>query len=183
MLERHVFLIGMPGSGKSSLGRKVAANLRLSYTDMDRKIAEVLGCASVAEVFERWGEETFRRAETNLLIHLSGETPGLVSTGGGTIMNPENRELMRNFGCILLIDRPLDLILSDIKLDDRRPTLIEKGIGEVERLYRERIDTYRASADLVLNNDGSFYAGVSALERLLRLRFRLETPAKGAEKP
>ena len=181
MLERHVFLIGMPGSGKSSLGRKVAANLKLSYTDMDRKIAEILGCASVAEVFERWGEAAFRTAETNMLIQLSRETPGLVSTGGGTVMNPENRELMRNFGCIILIDRPLDLILSDIKLDDRRPTLAEKGIGEVERLYHERIETYRSSADIVLQNDGSFYAGVAALERLLRMRFRLEAPAKGAE--
>ncbi len=181
MLERHVFLIGMPGSGKSSLGRKVAANLKLPYTDMDRKISEILGCASVAEVFERWGEDAFRTAETNMLIELSRETPGLISTGGGTVMNPVNRELMRNFGAILLIDRPLEMILSDIKLDDRRPTLAEKGKGEVERLYAERIATYRGSADYVLNNDGSYYAGVAALERLMKLRFRLDAPAKGGE--
>lgn len=181
MLERHVFLIGMPGSGKSSLGRKVAATLKLPYVDMDRKIAEVLNCVSVADVYERWGEEVFTRAETNLLIQLSWDSPGLVSTGGNTVMDPENRELMRNLGAIVLIDRPLELILSDIKLDDRRPNLIDKGKDEVEKLYWERIDTYRACADLVLVNDGSYYSGVAALERLLKTRFRLDTPSKGAE--
>ena len=84
-------------------------------------------------------------------------------------------------GVIILIDRPLEQILSDIKLDDRRPNLIGQGLGEVERLYRERIDVYRSSADLTMVNDGSYFNGVSSLERLLKTRFRLETPAKGAE--
>lgn len=181
MLERHIFLIGMPGSGKSSLGRKVAANLRLSYVDLDRRIAEVLGCTSTADVYDRYGEEGFQRAETNMLIELSREAPCMISTGYDTVLSDVNRELMRNMGVIILIDRPLEQILSDIKLDDRRPNLIGQGLGEVERLYRERIDVYRSSADLTMVNDGSYFNGVSSLERLLKTRFRLETPAKGAE--
>ena len=181
MLERHIFLIGMPGSGKSSLGRKVAANLRLSYIDLDRRIAEVLCCSSTADVYDRYGEEAFQRAETNMLIELSREAPCMISTGYDTVLSDVNRELMRNMGVIILIDRPLDQILSDIKLDDRRPTLQEKGIGEVERLYEERIGVYRGSADMTMVNDGSYFSGVSSLERLLKMRFRLDTPAKGAE--
>lgn len=181
MLERHIFLIGMPGSGKSSLGRKVAANLRLPYLDTDRRIAAELGCTSTADVYERFGEEAFCNAETNMLIQLTREAPGLVSTGGSTVMDPRNREIMRNHGVIVLIDRPLEQILADIKLDDRRPNLIDKGLDEVERLYRERIDVYRAAADYRLINDGNYYTGVSGLERLIRLHFRLDTPAKGTE--
>ena len=65
MLERHIFIIGMPGSGKSSLGRKVAANLRLGYVDTDRRIAELVGI-SIPEIFKKYGEAKFRTAEKNL---------------------------------------------------------------------------------------------------------------------
>ncbi len=172
MLERHVFLIGMPGTGKSSLGRKVAANLKLPYVDTDRRIAEILSCGSTAEVFERYGEQGFRNAETNLLIQLTREDPCLVSTGGGTVLREENRTIMQNYGLILLVDRPLEQILKDIKLDDRRPNLVGKGLEDVEKLYNERIGIYRESADIVLDNSKGYYAGVAGLEKLLRLRFK-----------
>ena len=86
MLNRHVFLIGMPGAGKSSLGRRAANELGLPFIDMDQRILELLGCATTAEVFSRFGENAFRVAETNLLIHLTREQPAIVSTGGGTVM-------------------------------------------------------------------------------------------------
>lgn len=166
MLERHVFLIGMPGCGKSSLGKKVASTLRIPYVDMDRRITEAVGC-SVTDIFERYGEQAFRNAETNTLIQLTREQPSLVSTGGGTVLREENRAIMRNSGVIVLIDRPLEDIMGDIKLD-RRPLLAQKGLGEVERLYHQRIDTYRAVADFVLSNNSGYYAGLSALEQIMR---------------
>lgn len=166
MLERHVFLIGMPGCGKSSLGKKVASTMRVPYVDMDQRIADGVGCA-VADIFERYGEQAFRNAETNTLIQLTREQPSLISTGGGTVLREENRAIMRNFGVIVLIDRPLEDIMGDIKLD-RRPLLAKKGLGEVERLYRERIDTYRALADFVLDNNNGYYAGLNGLEQIMR---------------
>lgn len=169
MLERHIFLIGMPGSGKSSLGRKVANNLRLPFVDMDRKIQEILN-GTVNEIFERYGENAFRVAETNMLIHLMGTTPSIVSTGGGVVMNPENCKLMRAAGAIILVDRPLKQILSDIKLD-RRPLLAEKGLGEVERLYFERIDTYRSMADYTIVNGGDYFSGVDVLQKMITDHF------------
>ena len=87
-------------------------------------------------------------------------------------MRPENREIMRNFGLILLVDRPLEMILSDIKLD-RRPLLAAKGLEEVERLYRERIDTYRAVADFSIVNDRDYFYGVDTMEKAIRQRFGL----------
>ena len=171
MLERHIFLIGMPGSGKSSLGRRVANQLRLPYYDTDMRITQAVGC-SVNDIFARYGEQAFRHAETNMLTQLTRERPGLVSTGGGMVLREVNRTIMRNHGVIILIDRPLDDILGDIKLD-RRPMLAQKGLPEVERLYHERIDTYRAAADAVLDNSHGYHAGVAGLEKLIYTMFNI----------
>lgn len=171
MLDRHVFIIGMPGCGKSSLGRRVANNLGIRYVDTDQRIEQAVGC-TIPEIFERYGEQAFRNAETNMLIQLTREEPSIISTGGGTVMRDENRAIMRNSGLILLIDRPLEQIMGDIRLD-RRPLLAKKGIGEVERLYHARIDTYRAAADLVLDNSLGYQSGMINLERMLARTFGL----------
>ena len=166
MLERHVFLIGMPGCGKSSLGRKVGSMLRVPYVDMDQRISDTVGC-SISEMFEHYGEQAFRNAETNTLIQLTREKPSLISTGGGTVLRENNRAIMRNHGVIVLIDRPLEEIMGDIKLD-RRPLLAQKGLSEVERLYHERIDIYRSAADFVMDNSNGYHAGLRGLEQIMR---------------
>lgn len=166
MLERHVFLIGMPGCGKSSLGRKVGNMLHVPYVDMDQRISDAVGC-SISDIFERYGEQAFRNAETNTLIQLTREAPSLISTGGGTVLRENNRAIMRNHGVIVLIDRPLEEIMGDIKLD-RRPLLAQKGLSEVERLYHERIDIYRSVADFVMDNGNGYHAGLRGLEMIMR---------------
>ena len=169
MIDRHVFLIGMPGSGKSSLGKRVAGNLGIPYVDTDARISAAAGCP-VTEIFARWGEDAFRSAETNVLAQVVYERPSVVSTGGGMVLRDVNRAIMRNHGLIVLIDRPLADIMSDIKLD-RRPLLAAKGIDEVPRLYEQRIDKYRAAADVVLDNSHGYQNGVYDLERLVRSLF------------
>ena len=171
MLTRHIFIIGMPGSGKSSLGRRVANNMRIPYVDMDQRISDGVGC-TIPQLFERYGEQAFRNAETNTLIQLTREEPSIISTGGGTVLRETNRTIMRNHGVIILIDRPLEDIMTDIKLD-RRPLLAQKGLGEVERLYHERIDIYRSVADAVLDNGHGYHAGMYGLEKLIRTMFNV----------
>ena len=170
MPDRHIFLIGMQGCGKSSLGKRVARETGLSFMDTDAMVAASAGC-TVNEFFEKYGEETFRRAETGALSLLTREHPMIISTGGGTIMNPVNRHIMRAWGAIVLIDRPLEEILSDIKLD-RRPTLRDGGLAEVERVYNERIQIYRDLADIVVRNDRGYHMAVYTLTRLVRERFQ-----------
>ncbi|MBQ6060041.1 MAG: shikimate kinase [Clostridia bacterium] len=169
MPDRHIFLIGMQGCGKSSLGKRVARETGLSFMDTDAMVAASAGC-TVNEFFEKYGEETFRRAETGALSLLTREHPMIISTGGGTIMNPVNRHIMRAWGAIVLIDRPLEEILSDIKLD-RRPTLRDGGLAEVERVYNERIGIYRDLADITVRNDQGYHMAVYTLTRLIRERF------------
>lgn len=169
MIDCPIFLIGMPGSGKSSLGKRLAGRLQMRYVDTDQRICDVAGC-NVTNIFARYGEQAFRNAETNVLTQIAYEPPAVISTGGGMVMREINREIMRNHGVIVLIDRPLADIMGDIKLD-RRPLLAQKGLGEVERLYHERIGVYRALADATLDNSQGYYNGMYNLERLVRDMF------------
>ena len=169
MLDRHIFMIGMQGCGKSSLGKRVAKETGLPFADTDAWVAQSADC-TVNEFFERYGEEAFRLAETRVLAALTRARPMIISTGGGTVMNPVNRHIMRSWGRIVLIDRPLEDILGDIKLD-RRPTLRDGGLAEVERVYRERIPVYRELADITLRNDQGYHMAVYTLTRLIRERF------------
>ena len=169
MIDRHIFLIGMPGSGKSSLGKRLAGRLRMTYVDTDQRICEALGL-TMQEIFQYYGEEPFRNAETNILAQIVFQPPAVVSTGGGMVLRKENRLMMRDHGVIVLIDRPLADIMSDIKLD-RRPLLAQKGIEEVPRMYEARINLYRSAADLVLSNSQGYFNGVDNLERLVRETF------------
>ena len=93
------------------------------------------------------------------------------------VMREVNREIMRNHGIILLVDRPLEEIMGDIKLN-RRPMLAAKGLPEVERLYHERIETYRSVADVVLDNSHGYYAGLAGMEKIIRRQFNLNAPAR-----
>ena len=165
MVNMHIFLVGMPGSGKTSLGRRTAQNLNLRFVDTDQRVSEMLGM-TVNEVFDTLGEAFFRNAETGALMELVGQPPCIVSTGGGICMNQENVTLMQNHGVIVHIDRPLDQILSDIKLE-RRPNLAGGSHEDVIDLYNRRIGYYRAAADYRLDNSKGFVMGVKNLTEII----------------
>ena len=169
MPDRHIFLIGMQGCGKSSLGKRVARETGIPFADTDAIVAQSIG-GTVNDFFAQYGEEQFRRAETGALVLLTRVRPSIISTGGSTVMNPENRHIMRSWGRIVWIDRPLEEILSDIKLD-RRPDLRDGGLAEVERTYREQMPVYRDLADITVQNDKGYHMAVYTLSRLVQERF------------
>lgn len=164
-MDRHIFLIGMPGSGKSALGRRVASKLQLPYLDMDVYLTEVTGM-DTAQLYQHFGDQAFRDAETRLLQELVGVTPGIISTGGGTCLRPENRALMQNHGVIVYIDRPLDDIMSNFRAE-KRPLLAQKSREEVEALFNERKPIYCNLADITMDNGQGFQNGLAALEEIV----------------
>ena len=165
-MERHIFLVGMPGSGKSALGRRVAQKLQIPYLDTDVYLTEATGM-NTAQLYTTFGEQAFRDGETRLLQQLVNATPGIISTGGGVCLREENRRLMRNHGLIVLIDRPIDDIMLDIRAE-KRPFLAQKGREEIERIYNERMPIYKSAADVVMDNGKGFHNGLASLEEIVR---------------
>ena len=156
----------MPGSGKSALGRRVAAKLQMPYLDTDVYLTETTGM-NTAQLYEMFGEQAFRDGETRLLEDLINATPGVISTGGGVCLREINRSLMKNHGIIVLIDRPIDNIMLDIRAE-KRPLLAQKGREEIERIYNERMPIYRSAADIVMDNGNGFHNGLASLEEIVR---------------
>lgn len=169
VLNRQIFLIGMPGSGKSTLGKRAARELDLSFLDLDDWIEDRAGM-SIPEIFEQYGEEGFRKMETGALSFLTRTRPGLVSVGGGTPMKAENRTIMRGWGSIILLDRPLEQILSDIRTEDR-PLLKDNPEEKLRELYDLRMPVYRQLADVTIRNDSDFQTAEALLVRVLRERY------------
>ena len=165
MVDMHIFLVGMAGAGKTSLGRRLATNLNLPFIDTDQRVSEIMGM-SVIEIFQSFGEAFFRNAESGVLMELVGKPPCVVSTGGGLPTVQENVQLMQNLGIIIHVDRPLDQILSDIKME-RRPTLIGGSHENVIDQYNERIGYYRACADYRLDNSHGFAVGLQTLTQMV----------------
>ena len=166
-MKRHIFLIGMPGSGKSALGRRVASKVGLPYLDTDVYLTETTGL-DTAQLYSRYGEEAFRDGETRLLQLLVSATPGIISTGGGVCLREINREIMRNHGYIVLINRPIEDIMLNVRAE-KRPFIAQQGISELQRIYDERMPIYDSVADCVMNNGQGFHAGLSTLEKIVRL--------------
>lgn len=165
MIPMHIFLVGMAGGGKTSLGKKLAANLNLRFVDTDQRVSEMMGM-TVNEIFAAFGEAFFRNAETGVLMTLAEDEPCIVSTGGGLPTVKENVQLMQNHGIIIHIDRSIDQILSDIKLD-RRPTLEGGTHEDVIAQYNQRIGYYRSCADYTLDNSHGFILGAANLTKLV----------------
>ena len=166
MINMHIFLVGMAGAGKTSLGRRLAQNLNWRFVDTDQRVCEMLGMTSVNEIFQTLGEPFFRNAETGALIELVGQPPCVVSTGGELCTFSENVTIMKNHGVIIHIDRPLDQIISDIKTD-RRPLLAGGTHEDVIDQYNRCIGHYRAAADYRLDNSKGFIVGAKNLTDLV----------------
>ena len=136
----NIILIGMPGSGKSSVARALGRRLNRPVADVDDLVARRAGM-TIPEIFARFGEARFRDMESEVVSALADDGGQVVATGGGTILREKNVEALRQNGRLFLLDRPLDELLprSDRPLGDTRE--------KVERLYRDRMPLYRAAAD------------------------------------
>ena len=165
VLPMHVFLVGMTGGGKSTLGRKLAANLNIRFVDTDERVSEMLGMTDAAIIMQ-FGEAFYHNAESGVLMELSAEPPCIVATGGGLPMVKENVQLMQNQGIIIHVEKPLDQLLADAAA---RPQSREDALShdEIIAQYNKRIGHYRACADYTLDNAYGPIVGLSTLTALV----------------
>ncbi len=142
-----VFLIGMMGAGKTTIGRQLAAALGRKFVDLDQAIEARCG-VRVATIFDIEGEAGFRRRETAALDEYSHKTGLVLATGGGTVLAPENREMLKSRGCVVYLRAGADELWRRVARDRNRPLLhtpdprqrLADLIAQRERLYAELAD-------------------------------------------
>ncbi|MGZ8259036.1 MAG: shikimate kinase [Caldimonas sp.] len=149
-----VALIGMPASGKSSIGKAVARRLVLPYADCDQSIERRAGC-SIAAFFERNGEAAFRDLEAEMLRTLVTDPASVIATGGGVVLRAENRELLRTrTRCVYLRASP-ELLWRRLRRDRRRPLLqVAEPEQRLRQMSAERGPLYEETAAIVIDTDG-----------------------------
>jgi shikimate kinase len=147
----NIFLVGMMGAGKTTVGRQLAKLLGKAFHDCDHEIESRTG-VRVSVIFEIEGESGFRKRETEELGRLTALPNVVLATGGGAVLDPENRELLRTRGFVIYLHaQPKDL-WQRTRHDKSRPLLqTPDPRASVEELYRVRDALYREVADLVVD--------------------------------
>ncbi len=145
--KENIVLIGMPSSGKSTVGKEIAKRLGRTFIDTDMLIEEKMGI-SISEIFGEMGEEKFRSIESEVIKEISEYTGVVIATGGGAILKEENISALSQNGRIYFLDRPLKLLLptSDRPLTSTKEALLKK--------YNERYSIYERSADVKIDASG-----------------------------
>jgi shikimate kinase len=157
MAKGNIFLVGMMGAGKTTLGRTLAQRLQLEFADTDKVLVARTG-VPVATIFEIEGEEGFRRRESAVLAELAEREGLVIATGGGAVLSEDNRALMRNHGTVVYLRARLESLWERTRHDSTRPLLatpdphatLAEILSKREPLYREAahviVDTGAQSA-------------------------------------
>ena len=155
--KRNIVLIGMPGCGKTTIGKAVANETGKSFIDTDDEIVKKAGM-SIPELFEQFGEKKFREIEAEVIKEVSAQQSAVIATGGGAVLNPLNVSLLKENGIIVFIDRPIeDLVTTDDRpLSSNRELLIKR--------YRERYSIYKSSAQAEIRAVKDLNANIAAVK-------------------
>jgi len=145
-----VSLVGLPGSGKSTIGRQLARRLRLPFFDSDHVIEQQLGC-SIREYFEREGEERFRDVEESVIDQLTQKETGVISTGGGVVLRAMNRQHLRQRCRVVYLNSSPDELFRRLRHDVNRPLLqVADPMSRLRDLHAVRDPLYRETAHFII---------------------------------
>lgn len=153
-LDRPLVLVGLMGVGKSTVGRRLANDLGISFIDADEEI-EAAAQMSIAEIFERFGEAYFRDGERRVISRLIDGVPRIIATGGGAFMNDETRALILEGAIAIWLDADLATLVERVSRRNTRPLLRDSNAAEVlARLAEVRNPIYAQAQIHVRSKQG-----------------------------
>lgn len=155
--KQNIVLIGMPGSGKTTIGKAVAQKLGRDFIDSDDEIKKIIK-TEISDYFSQYGEENFRDVETQVIKDIAKSSGVVIATGGGAVLRHENIDALKMNGIIYFLDRPL----SDIIPTSDRPTASSREA--IEKRYNERYEIYKSSADKFVTVTGVVSDAVTQIE-------------------
>ncbi|MBN1783960.1 MAG: shikimate kinase [Alphaproteobacteria bacterium] len=150
-VDKPIVFVGLMGAGKTTIGRRVARRLGLSFKDLDKEIEKASG-SSIVDLFLLYGEEWFRKGETGVLNRVLHKAPliKVLSTGEGAFLTPENRELIKQEAISIWLKADLDLLVKRTSHRDTRPQLLNVDARDVlDKLIEKRYPIYQ-QADIVV---------------------------------
>jgi shikimate kinase len=148
--SRSIVLVGMPGSGKSAVGRRLAARLDLAFVDADEEIERAAG-KPIMDIFKDHGEAYFREGERKVIARLLASGPQVLATGGGALMVPETRDNIRRSGISIWLKAELAVLMRRVLKRNTRPLLEKDPDGVMRQLMETRYPIY-ATADITVES-------------------------------
>ena len=181
--SRPIALVGMPGSGKSSIGRRLAPRLGLPFVDADAAIEEAAGGMSIAELFAKHGEAEFRALEARVIARLLEEGSSVIATGGGALLNEGTRALIRDRAVSVWLRAEIPVLMRRVRRKSDRPLLQGKDPETtLRKLLAEREPLYAEARIVVTSREGPHEAIVDlimdALDRDLEPASMARSPAE-----
>jgi len=172
----NLFLVGPMGAGKSTIGRSLAAVLGLPFVDLDHEIEQRTG-AAISLIFDLEGEAGFRARECTLLAEFAGHEGIVLATGGGAVLWPDNREVLRHRGFVVWIDTDVDTQLARLAHDRKRPLLATPDRRQrLTELARERDPLYAEVADLQCMSTGRGQSASFVIDLAAHLQVHWQRP-------
>jgi shikimate kinase len=170
--------VGLPGSGKSTVGRQLARRQGLRFIDSDHVIERRLGC-SIREFFEREGEASFRDVEEQVIDELTQTGSGVLSTGGGAILRAANRQRLHERTTAVYLHSSPEDVFKRLRHDQNRPLLqVADPLGRLRELYAARDALYRETAHFVIETGRPSVSGlVNMIIAQLELAGLIRSPA------
>jgi shikimate kinase len=153
-IPNRIFLVGPMGAGKTTIGRQLARQLKKEFLDSDREIETRTG-ADIPLIFELEGEQGFRSRECKMIDELTQKNDIVLATGGGAVLNEENRKHLKSRGCVLYLFASLDHLFERTVKDKNRPLLqTENPRQRIQEILEKRDPLYREVADVIVETGG-----------------------------
>jgi len=153
--DQSIFIVGPMGAGKTTIGKKLAFHLKRSFVDTDHLIVSRSG-ADIPWIFDIEGEQGFRRREAQICAEVTLQKGLVVATGGGIVLDPENRKVLASRGLVIYLKATVDELAQRTAKDKNRPLLkTPNPRATIESILNERGPLYEEIADIIIDTQGS----------------------------